>query len=163
MTAWPTPVERVVEFLAAAKVEARVQEFPEGTPTAEAAAKAVGCELGQIVKSLVFICDGRPLVALVPGDRRADRAKVARAAGGERAKVAGPEQVERTTGFRTGGVAPFPLPGIDLVLIDRRLVTHPVVWVGAGSSRHMASIAAPDLVRLTKGREADLSEEEPLS
>jgi prolyl-tRNA editing enzyme YbaK/EbsC (Cys-tRNA(Pro) deacylase) len=68
--------------------------------------------------------------------------------------------VERVTGFRAGGVAPFPLAGIDLVLIDRRLVTHPVVWVGAGSSRHMAAIAAPDLIRLTKGREADLSEEE---
>jgi prolyl-tRNA editing enzyme YbaK/EbsC (Cys-tRNA(Pro) deacylase) len=106
------------------------------------------------------MCDGRPLVALLPGDRRADRAKVARAAGGERAKVAGPDEVERATGFRAGGVAPFPLAGIDLVLIDRRLVTHPVVWVGAGSSRHMAAIAAPDLIRLTKGREADLSEEE---
>jgi Cys-tRNA(Pro) deacylase len=161
MSPWPAPVERVVRFLADAKVEASVQEFPEGTPTAEAAAKAVGCELGQIVKTLVFICDGRPLVALLPGDRRADRAKVARAAGCERAKVAGPDEVERATGFRAGGVAPFPLAGIDLVLIDRRLVTHPVVWIGAGSSRHMASIAAPDLVRLTKGREADLSEEEP--
>jgi len=148
MSPWPAPVERVVQFLSDAKVEASVQEFPEGTPTAEAAAKAVGCELGQIVKTLVFMCDGRPLVALLPGDRRADRAKVARAAGGERAKVAGPDEVERATGFRAGGVAPFPLAGIDLVLI------------GAGSSRHMAAIAAPDLIRLTKGREADLSEEE---
>ena len=75
MSPWPAPVERVVQFLADAKVEASVQEFPEGTPTAEAAAKAVGCELGQIVKTLVFICDGRPLVALLARGPQADRAR----------------------------------------------------------------------------------------
>src|SRR5215208_812194 len=53
---WPEPVQRVSTFLQAAAVEARVEEFPEGTPTAEAAARAVGCEISQIVKSLVFVC-----------------------------------------------------------------------------------------------------------
>ncbi len=77
--AWPEPVERVSSFLREAGAEARIHEFPDGTPTAQDAADAVGCELGQIVKSLVFVCDERPVVALVPGDRRGDPAKVARA------------------------------------------------------------------------------------
>ncbi|HKI91111.1 MAG TPA: YbaK/EbsC family protein, partial [Gaiellaceae bacterium] len=76
MAEWPEPVERVAATLREAVVEARLEEFPQGTPTAAAAAEAVGCELSQIVKSLVFVCDGRPVLALVPGDRRADPAKV---------------------------------------------------------------------------------------
>ena len=75
----PEPVERVSAFVRDAGAEARIQEFPEGTHTAQDAADAVGCELAQIVKSLVFICDGKPVVALVPGDRRGDAEKVAAA------------------------------------------------------------------------------------
>jgi prolyl-tRNA editing enzyme YbaK/EbsC (Cys-tRNA(Pro) deacylase) len=56
---WPEPVERVSAYLAQMGVEARIEEFPEGTPTAADAARAVGCKLGQIVKSLVFDCGGR--------------------------------------------------------------------------------------------------------
>ena len=74
MSAWPEPVERVAEFLRKVAVESRVEEFPTGTLTAEDAANAVGCDLAQIVKSLVFICDGKPVLVMVGGDRRADRA-----------------------------------------------------------------------------------------
>jgi prolyl-tRNA editing enzyme YbaK/EbsC (Cys-tRNA(Pro) deacylase) len=156
MTAtWPEPVERVARFLREAKVEARVEEFSEGTPTAEDAARAAGCMLGQIVKSLVFLCDGRPVLVMVPGDRRADSAKVAAAAGCERAKIAGAEDVMQATGFDPGGVAPFPLPAIEGAFVDQGLLTHEVVWVGAGSSRHMAVVAPGDLVRLTHARAID--------
>jgi prolyl-tRNA editing enzyme YbaK/EbsC (Cys-tRNA(Pro) deacylase) len=90
---WPEPVARVAEVLKRAGVDARVEEFPEGTPTADAAAKAVGSSRAQIVKSLVFVCDGRPTLALVPGDRRADETKVAAAAGARAARVARPDEV----------------------------------------------------------------------
>src|SRR5881398_2745021 len=81
MKDWPEAVEQVAGFLRDAGAEARVEEFATPTPTAQAAADAIGCELRQIVKSLLFECDdGRPVVALVPGDRRADAAKVAAAA-----------------------------------------------------------------------------------
>ena len=73
---WPDPVERVSAVLRAAAVEARIEEFADGTPTARDAAKAVGCDLSQIVKSLVLVCDGAFVLALVPGDRRADEAAV---------------------------------------------------------------------------------------
>ncbi|HEY8844473.1 MAG TPA: YbaK/EbsC family protein, partial [Gaiellaceae bacterium] len=78
---WPEPVERVAAYLREAGAEVRVEEFAEGAATAKDAARAVGCELGQIVKSLLFDCGGRPVLVLVPGDRRADSEKIARAAG----------------------------------------------------------------------------------
>ena len=159
MPAWPAPVERVAGALREACVEARVEEFRAGTPTATEAAAAVGCELTQIVKSLLFACDGRWILALIPGDRRADRAKIAAAGGCERAKTAGPEDVARVTGFEAGGVAPFPLPGVELVLIERLLLAHDVVWFGAGSPRHMAALAPVDLARLARARTADLVSE----
>ena len=162
MSDWPPSVERVASVLREARIEARVEEFPEGTPTAEEAARAVGCDLAQIVKSLVFSCDGRWILALVPGDRRADRAKVAAEAGCERAKVAGAEDVLRATGFEAGAVAPFPLPLVETVLIERTLLPHDVVWIGAGSRTHMAALAPTDLVRLAKARAVDaVGENEP--
>ena len=157
---WPEPVERVTAYLREAGAEARLEEFPAGTPTAEAAAEAVGCELGQIVKSLVFDCDGRAVVAMVPGDRRADAAKVAAAAGASRARVAPPERVREVTGFEPGAVCPFPLPHVDRVLIDRRLLLHERVWIGAGSPRHMAGLAPSELVRLARGVPLDLARDD---
>jgi prolyl-tRNA editing enzyme YbaK/EbsC (Cys-tRNA(Pro) deacylase) len=156
---WPEPVERVAEVLRDAGVEARIEEFPGGTPTAETAARAAGCALGQIVKSLVFVAGGRFLVAMVPGDRRADRHKVAVAAGVKRARVASADEVKGATGFAPGAVAPFPLPGVERILIDRRLLTHDVVWTGAGSERHLAAIAPSDLVRLTRAETDDIVED----
>ena len=111
LSAWPEPVERVAEFLRKVAVESRVEEFPAGTLTAEDAASAVGCDLAQIVKSLVFVCDGKPVLVMVGGDRRADRAKVEAAVPCEKAKIAGPDEVRSATGFEPGAVAPFPLPG----------------------------------------------------
>jgi Cys-tRNA(Pro)/Cys-tRNA(Cys) deacylase len=155
---WPEPVERVSSFLRQMGVEARIEEFEAGTPTAVDAARAVGSKLGQIVKSLVFDCDGRWVVALIPGDRRADSAKIAHAAGARRAKIASPEEVENATGFVAGAVAPFPLPGVDRVFIDRGLLSHKRVWMGAGSPSHMAVIAPGDLVRLARAQAIDAVE-----
>jgi prolyl-tRNA editing enzyme YbaK/EbsC (Cys-tRNA(Pro) deacylase) len=156
---WPEPVERVADVLRRSGAEARIEEFPGGTPTAEAAAEAAGCGLGQIVKSLVFEAGGRFVVAMIPGDRRADRGKVALAVGARRARVASAEEVEAATGFAPGAVAPFPLPGVDRLLIDRRLLTQELLWIGAGSERHLAAISPPDLVRLTRAETGDFVDE----
>lgn len=157
MVRWPEPVARVAEVLQRAGIDARVEEFPEGTPTAGAAAKAVGSSRAQIVKSLVFICDGRPTLALVPGDRRADENKVAAAAGARSARVARPDEVVAATGFEPGGVAPFPAPGIAQVVMAGELLAHDRVWIGAGSERHMAGLSPVDLAQLTGARTAELS------
>jgi prolyl-tRNA editing enzyme YbaK/EbsC (Cys-tRNA(Pro) deacylase) len=157
--AWPEPVERVAGFLRAAGAEARIEEFPEGTPTAQAAADAVGCELRQIVKSLVFTCGELILLVLVPGDRRADAAKVAEAGGCAKARVASAERVLEATGFEPGAVAPFPVRKVDRVFVDRSLLALDRVWIGAGSTRHMAALAPTDLVRLARAQALDAVED----
>jgi prolyl-tRNA editing enzyme YbaK/EbsC (Cys-tRNA(Pro) deacylase) len=154
---WPEPVERVAAFLRSAGAEARVEEFTEVTPTAADAARVVGCELPQIVKSLVFECDAGTVLVLVPGDRRADSRKVARAAGCRRVAVAGPERVREATGFVPGAVAPFALPGRTRVLADRGVLAYDVVWVGAGSERHLAAIAPAELLRLAEAEAVDVA------
>jgi prolyl-tRNA editing enzyme YbaK/EbsC (Cys-tRNA(Pro) deacylase) len=161
VTPFPEPVERVAEFLRRHAAEARIEEFSEGTPTAVDAARAVGCKLGQIVKSVVLTCDARYVVVLTPGDRRTDVAKVARAAGCEKARIASPEEVQAATGFAAGAVAPFPLPGVERVYVDRSLLGHKRVWVGAGSPKHMAALAPADLVRLSRAQPMDAVEAHP--
>jgi prolyl-tRNA editing enzyme YbaK/EbsC (Cys-tRNA(Pro) deacylase) len=159
VAAWPEPVERVSSFLREAGVEARLEEFSAGTPTAADAAAAVGCGLDQIVKSLVLLCDGRPVLALVPGDQRVDRAKVAHAVEAETARIASPTEVEQVTGFAPGAVAPFPLPNVETVLMERELLRHPVVWAGAGSPHHIVGLAPAELGRLTRARQMDVISE----
>ena len=154
-TTWPEAVERVSSFLRDAGAEARLEQFADGTPTAADAAAAVGCELDQIVKSLVFLCDDRPGLAMVPGSRRADPRKIASAAEASSARIAPPATVKETTGFSVGGVAPFALRRIETVFIDHGLLAWKVVWAGAGSDRHMAGIAPSELVRLTRARAID--------
>ena len=146
---WPEPVERVARELRAAAIEATVQEFPEGTPTAEAAANAVGCRLDQIVKSLVLVCDGAYVMALVPGDRRADLAAIGSALDASDVRVARPDEVVHATGFEPGAVAPFPQRAVTRTLIDQELLSYAVVWIGAGSTRHVASLPPVDLQRLS--------------
>jgi prolyl-tRNA editing enzyme YbaK/EbsC (Cys-tRNA(Pro) deacylase) len=154
---WPEPVERVSAFLRAAAVDSRVEEFSEGTPTAKDAARVVGCELGQIVKSLVFVCDGAYVLALVPGDRRADEAAIGRAVGAAHVRVARADEVVRATGFEPGAVAPFPPRAVAETLMDRGLLGHELLWVGAGSPSHMAALPPADLQRLARARMFDLS------
>ena len=106
---WPEPVQRVSAALRAAAVDARIEEFRAGR-TARDAARAIGADLSQIVKSLVFVADGAFVVALLPGDCRADEASgrdCARRLDG--AHGVGREEVIAATGFEPGAVAPFPL------------------------------------------------------
>jgi Cys-tRNA(Pro) deacylase len=156
VTGFPEPVERVAQVLRVGAVDATVQEFAAGTPTAEDAAQAVGCKLEQIVKTLVFVCDGEYVLVLVPGDRRADEAKIAEALGAREVRVARAPEVVEATGFEPGGVAPFPRRDAVAVLMERTLLQHGQVWVGAGSPAHMAMLSAGDLQRLSGARPADL-------
>jgi prolyl-tRNA editing enzyme YbaK/EbsC (Cys-tRNA(Pro) deacylase) len=154
--AWPEPVERVSSVLLRAAVEARIQEFPNGTPTAREAAEQIGCDVGAIVKSLVLVCDGAYVLALVPGDRRADERAVAEATVSTDVRVARPDEVFHATGFEPGAVAPFPQRAIARTLIERSLLARDVVWVGAGTSAHMAALQPSELQRLTRAEPVDL-------
>ncbi len=153
---WPEPVERVARELRAAAADATIQEFPEGTPTAEAAARAIGCRLEQIVKSIVFVCDGAFVLALVPGNRRAEEERIAAALDASEIRVAGAGEVLAATGFEPGAVAPFPLVAVDTVLLERTILQHTRVWIGAGSASHMAGLSPAELQRLSRARTADV-------
>ena len=155
---WPEQVERVAAFMRAAGAEGRLEELRGTGATAQDAADAIGCTLGQIVKSLVLVCDGVPVLALVPGDRRVDPRRVARAAGARHARLARPEEVAAATGFEPGAVSPFPHEHVERVLMDRSLLRHVVVWCGAGSARHLAAVTPLELQRLAQAELVDLSQ-----
>jgi Cys-tRNA(Pro) deacylase len=155
---WPEPVARVSAVLEQAAVDARIEQFEAGTPTARDAARAVGCELAQIVKSIVLVCDGAYVLALVPGDRRADLPAVAEITGASEVRVARPDEVVHATGFEPGGVAPFPQRAVTRTLIDRSLLQWEIVWIGAGTASHMAALAPAELARLAGARAFDLTD-----
>jgi prolyl-tRNA editing enzyme YbaK/EbsC (Cys-tRNA(Pro) deacylase) len=154
---WPEPVERVSAALRAAAVEARIEEFGEETRTARDAADAVGCDVAQIVKSLVFVCDGAFVMGLVPGDRRADETVVGNVVGATLIRLARPDEVLEATGFEPGAVAPFPRRAVAQTLMDTSFFAHQEVWVGAGTTSHMAALPPGELLRLTGARTVDLS------
>jgi prolyl-tRNA editing enzyme YbaK/EbsC (Cys-tRNA(Pro) deacylase) len=130
--ATPNSRERVRNALRAAGLDCDIVETPESARTAVEAAAAVGASVGQIVKSLVFLCDDRPVLALVAGDNRLDEARLAALAGG-RITRADAARVREHTGFAIGGVAPLgslePLP----VFCDADLLRHDYVWASAGA------------------------------
>jgi signal transduction histidine kinase len=153
------PVERVRQALTAAGLdEALVRELPADTRTAEAAALAVAAPLGSIVKSLIFLLDGAPVLVLVSGDRRAD-VKQLRAVLGvskKRLRIAQPAEVLALTGFEVGGVPPVGHAPSLRTLIDRTLSRFDTVWAAAGSAHGVFPIAFERLVSLTGGEVLDL-------
>ena len=146
--------ERFEQAAREAGLSPDVRRFPEGTRTAEAAARAVGCEIGQIVKSLVFMAGEEPFLALTSGSNRADVGRLA-ALVGRKVRRATPEEARGATGFAIGGTAPFGHPARLRVLIDRDLLAYPEVWAAAGAPDAVFSITPTDLVRASGGVWAD--------
>jgi Cys-tRNA(Pro) deacylase len=150
-------VSRVVDAAARAGLAIEVRRFPEGTRTAADAARAVGCEVAQIVKSLVFIADDRPVVALVSGANRVDLDKLAMAAGAQGARRADGDEARAATGFAIGGVPPFGHGSNTTVLVDRDLERHRVVWAAAGLPDVVFEVTPAALVRASRGTVVDLA------
>lgn len=148
-------MEAVVASAKAEGLDIEARSFPDGTKTAADAARAIGVHVGQIVKSLVFSVDGTPTMALVPGDRRLDEAKLAAASGGLRVARMDAPAVREATGFSIGGVPPVghSLP----VYVDTCIGAYDQVWAAAGTGTHVFAISPSDLVRVTHGEFCDLS------
>lgn len=147
------PTVRVRGALAALGHDVEILVVAESTHTAEMAAAAAGCDLGQIVKTLVICVSGKPRLALVAGDRRLDDRLVAAyvGVGRKQVKLASAEQVRALTGYAVGGVSPFGLPAPLGVLVDEGLRRFETVWVAGGTASAIFPIALADLVRHTKG------------
>jgi Cys-tRNA(Pro) deacylase len=118
-------------------LEIEVRVFPQGTRTAEDAAAAVECDVAQIVKSLVFVVDDQPVVALVGGADRLDERKLAEAAGGTTVRRANADEVRAATGYAVGGVPPFGYTTPLRCFVDDALLAHDVVWAAAGTPTHV--------------------------
>ena len=123
---------------------------------AQEAADAVGTSVGQIVKSLVFLGGGVPILALVSGANRLDPSRLGALTGLEIGK-ADADAVRRATGYSIGGVPPTGFPAPIPTFVDRDLLQYDVVWAAAGTPRHVFPIAPQDLVRITGGRVVQLA------
>jgi prolyl-tRNA editing enzyme YbaK/EbsC (Cys-tRNA(Pro) deacylase) len=149
-------VERVLAAASALGLVVDTRTFPDGTRTAEEAARAVGCEAGQIVKSLVFMVDGAPVMALVSGANRLDEARLVDALGGDVVTRADADAVRAATSFPIGGVPPFGHPDPLPTAVDEDLLAYDEVWAAAGTPRDVFPIDPAELVRVTGGRVAPL-------
>lgn len=148
---------RVLTFLAAHGLAENVAAFECSTETAELAAEAMGCQLGQIAKSLVFVADGEPVLALVAGDRRGDAKAIGAALGARKVRFADAETVKRATGYEVGGVSPFDLPAGLTVLVDDSLARFETVYPAAGTSSSMVRMTLGQLLEITSGRVCRIS------
>ncbi|HEX9847350.1 MAG TPA: YbaK/EbsC family protein [Acidimicrobiia bacterium] len=145
MTDLPKASRRLLESV---HMAADIHVFPEGTKTAADAARAIGCPVAAIVKSLVFVVDDEPVLALVPGDLRLDPAKLSEAAGAGSARRASLEEVRTATGFAAGGTPPFGHTQKLRVFADPALRRNDPVWAAAGTPTTVFPISISDLDRL---------------
>ena len=152
-------VQRVADALRAAGIEAEIAELSTSTRTAEEAAAAIGTSVPKIVKSLVFLADDAPILALVSGSNRLDTDRLG-AALGRTISRADAATVRAATGFAIGGVAPLGHATVLDVLIDRDLLQYDVVWAAAGTPHAVFPIRPDALVTATGGQIVDLKVEE---
>lgn len=150
---------RVQDYLAARGLDCRVRTFPDSTRSAAEAADAVGCEIGQIAKSLVF-CDAptdRPVLVVASGANRVDVSKV-EAATGLRLTRADGKWVKRRVGFAIGGVPPVGHAEALFTVLDSDLLRYTTVWAAAGTPFAVFEVVPADLKSLTDGVWLELAE-----
>ncbi|MEU3509015.1 YbaK/EbsC family protein [Streptomyces longwoodensis] len=137
---------------------AQVRRFPDATRTAAEAAAAIGCELSQICKSLIFAADGVPVLVLMDGASRVDVDLVRKELGADAVTRADAALVRETTGYAIGGVPPFGHRTATRVLADRGLLAHDVVWAAAGDPHTVFPMAPRELVAHAGATLADVRE-----
>jgi len=134
-----------------------VKRFPATTRTAQDAAREIGCTVAEIVKSLVFLADGEPVVVLCSGADRVDETKLRAALAAAGVRRATADEAKAATGFAIGGVPPFGHAAPVRVVIDRGLRAFPIVWAAAGLPDAVFPITPADLARLSNGTEANVT------
>ncbi|WP_433856808.1 YbaK/EbsC family protein [Streptomyces kronopolitis] len=162
---------RFAEALAERGLTVEVRRFPEATRTAAEAAAAVGCELSQIVKSLIFTAwgsplsegggehgEGEPVLVLVDGSARVDTERLRAELGADRVGRADADLVRATTGYAIGGVPPFGHLRRTRVLADRGLLAHETVWAAAGTPHTVFPLDPAALIEYAGARVVDVRE-----
>jgi Cys-tRNA(Pro) deacylase len=149
-------VRRVIDAATERGLDIAPVRFADGTRTATDAAAAIGVQVGQIVKSLIFGVDGQIVLAYVSGANRLDERKLAAAAGGTRCQRVDADAVRAATGYPIGGVPPFGHATTLPVFVDPDLLQYDEVWAAAGTWHDVFGIAPHDLVRASGGQVVDL-------
>lgn len=149
-----------VDAVRRAKVEHRVLQY-EHDPEVEAygteAATALGLNPSRVFKTLVVVVDDRPVVALVPVERRLDLKALARAAGGKRAEMARPADAERWTGYVVGGISPLGQRKRSATFVDASALEDPLVYVSGGRRGLELELRVEDLLALAGARTAPIT------
>ncbi|MET0901586.1 MAG: YbaK/EbsC family protein [Mycobacterium sp.] len=144
---------RVAAALRAAGIEPAIRILDADAKTAAAAASQLGCDVGAIANSLVFDCDGEPLLVMASGAARVDTDVVARHLGATAVTKAGPQLVRTATGQVIGGVAPTGHPVPLRTVVDATLAQYPVVWTAAGTADSVMPLTYSQLLAVTGGDE----------
>jgi len=144
-------LDRFVERARTLGLEPAVRRFPTGTRTADDAAEAIGCEVAQIVKSLVFMADDEAVLALTSGANRVDTARLADLCASSHVRRASPDEARAATGFAVGGTPPIAMSPAMRTFVDETLLAYDVVWAAAGTPDTVWPVSPADLVRGTGG------------
>jgi Cys-tRNA(Pro) deacylase len=152
----PPPL-RVEAALRAHGLRVELRQFPDSTRTAAEAAAAIGTTVGQIVKSLVFLAGGQPVLALMSGANRLALNRLA-ALVGSTVEKADADAVRQATGYAIGGVPPVGFKAAIPTYLDRDLLGYDTVWAAAGTPHHVFPVTPADLLRITHATVADLKE-----
>jgi Cys-tRNA(Pro) deacylase len=152
-----TAPPHLVAYLAEHGVDCEIVAPGVPMPTVPAAAAAIGVEVSQILKTLLFDDrNGGFVVAIACGTGRVDRARLAAVSGAAKLRVADAPDVLRVTGYPAGGVAPLALPPHLPVIVDAAVMEQPVAWGGAGREELLLRVAPADIVRLNNATVADI-------
>jgi prolyl-tRNA editing enzyme YbaK/EbsC (Cys-tRNA(Pro) deacylase) len=142
---------RVAAAIAAAGVEPNVKILDADAKTAVAAAEQLGCEVGAIANSLVFDCDGEPLLVMASGAHRVDTTLLAGLLGAAAITKATPQLVRTATDQVIGGVAPTGHPSRLRTVVDETLAQYPVIWTAAGTPDSVMPLTYEQLLAVTRG------------
>lgn len=149
---FPKKVQENLAHLDKTGVDYQIKVFEEPAHRASQAAELLGCELGAVVKSLVFLISGEGLLlVLVSGENRVDMKRLKKLLG-QGITQAKPSDVKRLTGYEVGSVPPFGIPGEFPVLIDEDLLNHRYIWAAAGSAHILIRLTPADLQQLCRGK-----------
>lgn len=155
MTVHPS-TQRIAKILADAGIESDVRTLPDSTRTAVEAATALGCEVGAIASSLVFLADGAPILVLTSGRHRVDTEHLATQIGANAITRASADQVREATGQPIGGVSPVGHPAPVTTYLDVALKDYELLWAAAGTPHSVLSITYDELLRLTGATEVSV-------
>ena len=152
------PVKRVQELISKFDSKLKVIVLNTTARTAKDAATSLKCEVGAIVKSLLFKADDTFLICLVPGDKRCSLNKLKKILNKKDVRMANADEVKANTGFSIGGVAPIAHLKKLNILIDQSLDRFQIVFAAGGHPNSIFKIEYNQLVQMTKGEVKEIIE-----